>query len=154
MERIREPYGDKIRVVFKPLPLPFHSHAFMAARAALAAREEGKFWQFHDAIFERSSLNEAVILAIAKELHLDVQRIGAAMESDEFDGMITGDMNLAHQLGVRGTPAYFVNGRAISGAIGELEFRIILQEELERAEAKLAEGVPKAQLYDVLTTSE
>ena len=154
LERIREHYGDKIRVVFKHLPLPFHSHAFMAARAALAAREEGKFWQFHDAIFERSSLNEAVILAIAKELHLDVQRIGAAMESDEFDGMITGDMNLAHQLGVRGTPAYFVNGRAISGAIGELEFRIILQEELERAEAKLAEGVPKAQLYDVLTTSE
>jgi len=154
VERIRERYGDKVRVVFKHLPLPFHKHAFLAARATLAAAEEGKFWEFHDAIFEQETVDEDGILAVAKELRLDRKKIAAAMESAGYDGIITGDMNLARQLGVRGTPAYFVNGRAISGAVGELEFRMIIQEELERAEAKLAEGVAPAQLYDVLTSSE
>jgi len=154
LERVRERYGDRVRVVFKHLPLPFHSHAFLAARATLAAGEVGKFWQFHDAIFEQETVDEETILSVAKELHLDRKRIAEAMESGRYDSIITADMNVARQLGVRGTPAYFVNGRAITGAVGELEFRLIVQEELERAEAKLAEGVDPAQLYDVLTSSE
>ncbi len=154
VERIRERYGDKVRIVFKHLPLPFHKHAFLAARAALAAGEGGKFWEFHDGLFEQEAVDEDGILAVAKELGIGRKKIAAAMESADYDAIITGDMNLARQLGVRGTPAYFVNGRAISGAVGELEFRMIIQEELERAEAKLAEGVAPAQLYDVLTSSE
>jgi protein-disulfide isomerase len=154
VEKIRARYGDKVRVVFKHLPLPFHSHAFLAARAALAAREAGKFWEFHDAIFELEALDHDALLKIAKRLRLDRKRVEEAMESPAYDAAITADMELARELGVRGTPAYFVNGRAISGAVGELEFRMIIQEELERAEAKLAEGVAPAQLYDVLTSSE
>ncbi|MCA9661955.1 MAG: DsbA family protein, partial [Myxococcales bacterium] len=116
--------------------------------------EAGKFWEFHDAIFELEALDHDALLQIAKRLRLDRKRIEEAMESPAYDAAITADMELARELGVRGTPAYFVNGRAISGAVSELEFRMIVQDELERAEAKLAEGVPPEKLYDAVTAAE
>ncbi|MCA9636429.1 MAG: thioredoxin domain-containing protein [Myxococcales bacterium] len=154
LEKIRERYGDKVRVVFKHLPLPFHSHAYVAARAALAAGEQGKFWEYHDRLFAASSLDEDTLLGIAKALRLDRKKIEEAMGSTRYDAQISADIELAREIGVRGTPAYFVNGRAISGAVGELEFRMIVQEELERAQAKLAEGVAPAALYEALTAGE
>ena len=155
LERIRERYQGKIRVVFKNLPLPFHANAYMAARAGVQARLEGKFWEFHDAIYKTGAqFDEATLIKIGKQIGLkDMRAYKAALNSDTHDAAIAQDMALARTLGVRGTPAYFVNGRAIAGALPEMEFRITVLEELERAEAALAQGVSRAELYDHLTAS-
>ncbi len=151
LDKMRRRYGDKLRVVFKHFPLSFHGHAFLAARAALAAEAEGKFWEFHDRLYQtRAEFDEAKLVAIAKEIGLNQKKFKARLHSADFDAKIIADQELGHTLGIRGTPAYFVNGRALDGAVPELEFRLAIQEELERAEAALREGVPAAGLYERL----
>ncbi len=151
LEKLRKRYGDKLRVVYKHFPLSFHGNAFMAARAAQAAEAEGKFWDFHDRLYAtRASFDEATLIAIAREVGLNAKKFKQRLHSDEFDAKINADQELGATLGIRGTPAYFVNGRALDGAVPELEFRLTIQEELERAEAMLQEGVPAAGLYERL----
>lgn len=148
LEKLRRRYGDRLRVVFKHFPLNFHSHAFLAARASLAAHAQGKFWEFHDRLYQtRAEFDEATLLKIAKDLRLDLTRFKERLHSGEHDARIIADQDLGAALGVRGTPAYFVNGRAVDGAVPELEFRLVVQEELERAEGLLREGVSPASLY-------
>lgn len=155
VEKLRRRYGDKVRVVFKHYPLPFHSHAFLAARAAMAAHAEGKFWEFHDRLYEaRAKFDEDTLVQIAKDLRLDLKKFKQRLHAADADARIVADQNLGATLGVRGTPAYFVNGRAVDGAVPELEFRLVVQEELERAEALLRDGVPPAALYNRLVTTQ
>jgi protein-disulfide isomerase len=109
----------------------------------MAAHAEGKFWEFHDRLYAmQAQFDEESLMAIARDLKLNLKKFKANMHSDQFDAKISADQELGHTLGVRGTPAYFVNGRALDGAVPELEFRLVIQEELERAEAALREGVP------------
>jgi protein-disulfide isomerase len=123
----------------------------VAARAALAAEAEGKFWEFHDRLYQlRSDFDEAALLTIARELGLNQKKFKERLYSAEFDAKIIADQELGATLGIRGTPAYFVNGRALDGAVPDIEFRLAIQEELERAEAMLREGVPAAGLYERL----
>ncbi len=151
LEKMRRRYGDKLRVVYKSYPLSFHGHAFLAARAALAAGVEGKFWEFADRLYAtRAKFDEGTLLGIAAELGLNAKKFKERLHSAEFDVKISADQDLGNTLGVRGTPAYFVNGRALDGAVPELEFRLVIQEELERAEAVLREGAPAAGLYERL----
>ncbi len=152
IERLRERYGDRLRVVHKHSPLPFHSHALMAARASMAAAAQGKFWQYHDELYRtQADFNEETLIAIAKRLRIDMKKFRDGMESSKFDKAIDADVSLAASLGVTGTPAYFVNGRPVEGALPELHFRLLIEEELERAAAATASGTPPDQLYDVLT---
>jgi protein-disulfide isomerase len=152
MEGLRERYGARLRVVYKHSPLAFHSHAFVAARASVAAQAQGKFWAFHDALYARQArFDQSEIQAIAKEVGLDMKKFRKAMESRELDRAIEDDLALAMSLGVSGTPAYFVNGRAVHGAQPELVFRLMIEEELERAAAATARGVAAGELYETLT---
>lgn len=151
LEKMRRRYGDKLRVVYKSFPLSFHGHAFLAARAALAAELDGKFWEFADRLYQtRAKFDEDTLMGIARDLGLNAKKFAARLHSDQFDAKISADQDLGNTLGVRGTPAYFVNGRALDGAVPELEFRLVIQEELERAEAMLREGAPAAGLYERL----
>lgn len=151
VEQVRETYGDKIRLVYKHSPLPFHSFAFLAARAAVAADTQGKFWAFHDALYQRQAqLSEEVLLEVAKAAGLDVKRLARQMTDLALDHQIEEDQRLAAALGVRGTPAYFINGRALGGAQPVMQFRLIIEEELRRAAAVLAGGVTPEGLYDAL----
>lgn len=151
VEKLRKRYGDKLRVVYKHFPLSFHGNAFMAARGALAAAAEGKFWEFHDRLYAtKAKFDEASLIEIARVVGLNPKKFKQRLHSDEFDARIVADQELGHTLGIRGTPAYFVNGRALDGAVPELEFRLTIQEELERAEDLLREGVPAAGLYERL----
>ena len=151
VSRLKARYGDKIRLVYKNNPLPFHSHAFMAARAAMAAAAQDRFWPYHDAIYATGGdFDEANLIAFAKAVGLDVKRFKRDLESATFDAAIDEDLALGAMLGVTGTPAYFVNGRPVEGALPELHFRLIVEEELERATAAVARGVPKLEVYDAL----
>jgi protein-disulfide isomerase len=149
--RLATDYGDKIRFVHKHHPLPGHSHAWVAARATIAAKAQGKFWAFHDALYgEQADFDVDDLHRIAKQVGLDTKKFRRAMERTDLDAAIEADLSLAHAIGVNGTPAFFVNGRPISGA-QELPLRLLVEEELERAAAARARGVSPEQLYDVLT---
>jgi protein-disulfide isomerase len=152
VEALRQEYGDKLRVVFKHFPLSFHSHAFLAARAAEAAKVQGKFWEFHDALYdEDAQFDEDDLHAIAKRIGLDTKAFRKAMASTDLDWAITRDQNMAGELGVTGTPAFFINGRPLEGAQPELEFRLLFAEELQRAAHARAQGVAPADLYETLS---
>lgn len=145
-------YGDAVRIVFKHNPLQFHSHAFIAARASLAADAQGKFWAYHDRLYELDAkLGNADFVAIAREVGLDVEAFERAMRGTALDSRIEEDIELAMSLGVNGTPAYFVNGRPLEGAVPLLTFRLLVEEELERAQTLLQQGVAPERLYHELT---
>ncbi|MEX1369334.1 MAG: thioredoxin domain-containing protein [Nannocystaceae bacterium] len=152
IEQLRELYGERLRLVYKHSPLPFHSHAHLAARAAVAAAAQGKFWAFHDALYARQArFDEDDLFVIAREVGLDTKKFGKAMNSLELDDAIERDQSLAMNLGVSGTPAFFVNGRPVRGAQPELVFRLIIEEELERAAEARQRGVAPEDVYEALT---
>lgn len=152
LRELQKIYGDKIRLVLKHNPLPFHSHAFLAARATLAADRQGKFWPYYEALHEHGAkLSEKILFETATKVGLDLDAFSKAMSSARDDHRIEADVELAMNLGVNGTPAYFINGRPLEGAVPLLTFRLIVEEELERAQQLLREGVAPEALYHELT---
>ena len=95
------------------MPLRFHKFADPAARAALAAGEQGKFWEFHDELFASEKLSNQVIQNIAVKLGLDMSRYEADMKSPAVKQRISKDLNDAQQAGVTGTPTVFINGQRL-----------------------------------------
>ncbi len=153
LEDLRARYGDKLRLVYKHLPLPFHSHALLAARASMAAHAQGKFWPFHDALYaRRAQFDEAAIRSVARKAGLDMRAFDRALAGHAIDEPIARDVDLAGKLGLRGTPAYFINGRPILGAQPAVHFILVIEEELQRAAALREQGVAPADLYRELTS--
>ncbi len=110
-EEILALYPDQVKIVFKQFPLSFHKKALPAAQAALAAHKQGKFWQYHDLLFEnQKTLSEAKYLEFAKELQLDINRFNQDRKGLEVRKQVERDMRAARQIGVKGTPAIFING--------------------------------------------
>jgi protein-disulfide isomerase len=133
LQRVLEKYGDKVRVVFLNRPLPMHAHARLAATAALAAGEQGHFWEFHDWLFSgQATLDRDGLLAEAGRLGLDTARFTAALDSGRFDARIDADVAQATKLGVAGTPTFFVNGERIVGAQADDVFSQQIDAELAR----------------------
>lgn len=113
-EQVLERYPEQVKIVFKHFPLQFHKVARPAALAALAAQEQGKFWEFHDLLFKNvSSLTEEKIQGIAKELHLDMKRFQDDLDSPAIRQKLSKDLQDAVSAGVKGTPTLFVNGRLV-----------------------------------------
>jgi protein-disulfide isomerase len=117
LRAMEEEFGGRVRFAFKNQPLPFHDHARLAAKAALAAGEQGKFWEYHDALFaHQDALEPAALERYAQGLGLDLARFRKAMESERVEAALAADAADATRLGVQGTPTFFVNGRRIIGA--------------------------------------
>ena len=138
-ERVKEllaMYPNDVRVVMKQNPLSFHVAARPAAMAALAAGEQGKYWQMHDRLFEstrsRIKLTRERLEALAQEIGLDMARFRAALDSEKFAAVIASDARLAKAIGVRGTPAFFVNGIRVNGAQPVEKFKAIIDAELAK----------------------
>ncbi|MEE2789336.1 MAG: thioredoxin domain-containing protein [Myxococcota bacterium] len=152
MDKIKKEYGDKVRIVFKHNPLPFHKEAPYASKAALAAGMQGKFWPMHDKLFENQrKLKKDQVDGYAKELGLDMAKYEADIKSPAVQKHITTDQAIARQFGARGTPNFFVNGRKITGARPFPSFKTIIDEEIKKAEALIKAGTPKAEVYAKLT---
>jgi protein-disulfide isomerase len=122
--------GD-LRVVYKNLPLPMHPHARLAAKAALAADAQGRFWEFHDRLYAQlgrrgEALDRAMLERIAADLQLDGARFSRDLGDPALEGRIAGDEKDAAALGVEGTPTFFVNGRRISGAYPIAVFEAVI----------------------------
>ena len=134
-----------MRVVWKNNPLPFHPNAMPAALASLAAHEQGKFWEYHDKIFaNQQKMSRADLVQWAKDLGLDVKRFEEAMNNAKAKPSIDADMAEAKSLGATGTPAFFVNGRFLSGAKPFDEFAQVINGELTRLKIPIPPGAGTA----------
>lgn len=107
-------YPKDVKIVFKEFPLAMHKQAQSAALAALAAYRQGKFWPYHDLLFENQrSLSEAKYTELAKKLGLDMDRFAKDYKAPATQQALERDIADALQAGVRGTPTIFVNGRRL-----------------------------------------
>jgi protein-disulfide isomerase len=118
LHALEEAHPGEVRFVFKNLPLPFHEHARLAARGALAADAQGDFWEFHDRLFARpgTALDRSGLIKIATDLGLDAARFARDLDDPKIEERIARDEADAKALSVNGTPTFFVNGRRIPGA--------------------------------------
>jgi protein-disulfide isomerase len=150
---VREQYAADVRVEIRQLPLEIHPAAAAAARAALAAGEQGKFGEFHDALFaddRQGSLGFSTFMSIAEELGLDLERFERDFQTRAVGDLLAADVLLARRLGVHGTPGFFVNGRYVDGARHVATFTEMVDEELSRAAELTAEGTPRSELHAAL----
>ncbi|MFL5359242.1 DsbA family protein [Archangium sp.] len=148
VDQLQKDYGNKLRVVMKENPLPFHPRAKPAALAALAAGEQGKYWEFHDKLFANNkALEDADLEKYANEIGLNISRWKADMADLKLASVIDRDQALAGKLGANGTPAFFINGRFLSGAQPLESFKALIDEELGKAEALTRSGTPADQVY-------
>jgi protein-disulfide isomerase len=115
--RVLAQYPGKVRWVFKHYPLEFHADAPLAHRATLAAHQQGKFWELHDAIFaNQRALKRDDLLKHAATLGLDVARFTADLDGDRFKPILARDMAEGTKVGVDGTPTFFIEGQRLVGA--------------------------------------
>jgi len=149
--KIKEAFGDQVRVVFKQFPLPFHKEARPAAIAAIAAGKQGLFWEMHYKIFGNArSLSRDNYFTWAKELGLDLGDFETALASEEAAAQVDRDVAAGGKYGVRGTPATFINGVNISGAQPYTKMEELVLLGLKRAYVLLRAGVPADEVYDTL----
>jgi protein-disulfide isomerase len=140
-----------VRVAWKHQPLSMHPNAVPAARAAEAARLQGKFWEMHDRLFaSQASLSDATYALAARELGLDVARFQADAASQGVLARIAADQSLAGSAGAQGTPTLFLNCRKMVGAQPVESYQSVVADEIRKADALLAQGVKAADLYGKL----
>jgi protein-disulfide isomerase len=130
-------YPDKVRVVFKDLPLAFHEGALPAAEAARCAGEHGRFWEYHDLLFvAQPAFARTDLLTYAKRLDLPEESFAACLDSGRHRDAVKADAAEGRAAGVRGTPTFFVNGRRLVGAQSFEAFRVVIEEILAAKEPR------------------
>ncbi len=133
VKKVLETYGDKVRLVYRHFPLEFHATARPAAEASACAAAQGKFWEYHDKLFASPDLSDAKLKALAGEVGLDQAKFDECFAKKQFKADIDKDMADASSVGVTGTPAFFINGRMLSGAQPFEKFKEIIDDELSRS---------------------
>ena len=133
LDQVRAKYGDKVRIVFRQFPLGMHPQAQKAAEASLCANEQGKFWELHDHMFQnQQQLAVESLKAKAKELGLNADSFNSCLDSGKFASQVAKDMEEGSAAGVSGTPALFINGRFINGAVPFEQISEVIDDELRR----------------------
>jgi protein-disulfide isomerase len=130
-------YNGQVKLVHKDLPLQsLHPQARQAAEAARCAYEQGKFWEYHDKLYANSpKASTDNLKSYAKEVGLNVDSFDRCFASGKYKAIVQQDLNEGAQLGLSGTPTFFINGREISGNQPLEAFEAIIDEELARANA-------------------
>jgi protein-disulfide isomerase len=125
------------------MPLDMHKNAMGAHVAAVAAENQGRFWQFHDKVFaNQSQLNLDAYKQYARELKLDVPRFEKDLADLKNRKQIDEDKAEAEGLGITGTPGFFVNGRFLNGAKPFEDFAKLINAELTRRNLPIPAGAP------------
>src|ERR1019366_10562332 len=125
--------GAATKVEFKNFPLSFHPFAQLAAQAAMAAREQGKFWEMHDLLFaNQPALAGEDLLKSAESLKLDMAKFRQDLDSDRIKKMIETDRAEGDTKHVQGTPTFFVNGKEYSGTKSLAELTALVKGEFGR----------------------
>jgi protein-disulfide isomerase len=157
LQQVKDTYGpDKVRMIWKNNPLPFHQNAKPAAEAAAGAFALGgndAFWKWHDTAFKNQSAlgTDSYIKWAADSGVKDAAAFKAGLDSHKWADKVEKDLNDGKAAGVQGTPAFFVNGVFINGAQPFDNFKKTIDQELSKAQAKIASGTPKGRVYDEMT---
>ncbi len=119
MKQVMAAYPNDVRWVFKSFPLEqIHPFAKKASEAAECASEQGKFWEYSDKLFEnQSSFGNDYFSTLAKQMKLDSGKFDKCLADGKYASKVAGDAQLGQSIGVRGTPASFINGELVSGAV-------------------------------------
>jgi len=146
-----EQYGNDIKVVYKHYVVHPQA-ATIPAQAACAAHKQGKFAEMEHLIWEKGynagrNLAEDNMLKLAAEVGLDMDRFKADMKGDCTQTISKDQADMA-KIGTRGTPAFYINGRFLSGAQPIDNFKRIIDEELKKANDRIAKGTPVEKYYD------
>jgi protein-disulfide isomerase len=135
LKRLRQTYGDKLRIVWKDFPLTqIHPQAFKAGEAGHCAGDQGKYWEYHDRLFaNQQALQPADLKKHATDLGLDGAAFGSCLDSSKYGERVRDGVSQGTALGVNSTPTVFINGRRLSGAQPLEVFVATIDEELSRA---------------------
>lgn len=129
MDKVKKTYSDKIKVVARHFPLSFHANAQKAAEAAECAGEQGKFWQMYDALFAANagkSMGVDKWKSEAKKMGLNATKFNECLDSAKYADKIEKQISAGAAAGVDGTPATFINGQLVSGALPFEQFKAII----------------------------
>ena len=145
---IPELIKQKIAFIYVPYPLKMHQKAMGAAMAAMAAFKQGKFWEFHDKLFENQrSLGNDFYIKVAKELNLDLNKFKKDMNSPEIKKEIEYGLKIIEKLGVRGTPSFLINGKLQVGWGSANGIKSSILNEKKQVENLIKQGKTPQQAY-------
>src|SRR5438093_684274 len=131
VDEVMKHYGNKVRLVYRDFPLPMHAQARPASEAASCANAQGKFWEYHATLFaNQTALGEDQLKEYAKNVGLDAAKFDQCLKDKPFKAAIDKDVADGEKVGVNGTPAFFINGRMLSGALPFDKFKEVIDEEL------------------------
>lgn len=131
VNKVMQVYGDKVRLVYRDFPLPMHPNARPASEAAACANAQGKYWEYHAKLFEnQGQLGEEKLKQYAKDLALDSAKFDDCLAKKPFKAAIDQDIADGGKVGVTGTPAFFINGRMLSGAQPFEKFKEVIDDEI------------------------
>jgi protein-disulfide isomerase len=122
IDQMVKTYAGKIRLVFKQLPLPLHPQALQAAQASLCADAQGKFWPYHDKLFNSDDLTDSALKSYAAELGLNRTDFEKCLGSSAVLDQIHKDTEEARKIDVRVTPTFVINGKVLEGLIEPADF--------------------------------
>ena len=133
VNKVRETYGDKVRIIFRNFPLSIHLQAQKAGEAASCAGEQGRFWEMHDRLFaDQAKLQVPDLKEHAAALGLNAEAFGQCLDSGRHTADLENDAEAGTGYGVSGTPSFFINGRPLVGAQPFESFAQVIDDELER----------------------
>lgn len=134
LERLLEEYPTEVRLVFRHFPLhAAHPNAQAAAEAAVCAQDQGAFWELHDLMFEeQDTLSAADLKDKAERAGINAEAFAACAEAEDTPARVEADRRAGIEVGVNGTPALFVNGRPLAGAVAYEDLARVVEDELER----------------------
>ncbi len=131
VKKVLSTYGGKVRLVYRDYPLPFHARAQKASEAALCAQDQGKYWEMHEKLFaNQRALEVGQLKQHAKDLGLEAGKFDKCLDSGEKAPTVDASKKAGEEAGVNGTPAFFINGRPLSGAQPFEKFKEIIDHEL------------------------
>lgn len=140
LEKLQKEFGDKLAIAFKDFPLPMHPFAEKAAEAARCAGVQGKFWEFHDKLFEDKKLEPADLKQQAAALQLNTTQFDACLDSGAEAADVQRDRGEGNRLGLSGTPSFFANGHFFSGAMTYDALRDMVEQQLKAQQAKASQS--------------
>jgi protein-disulfide isomerase len=134
IQRLRQEYGNKIKFIYRDFPLTYvHPYALIAAQAGSCAHEQGRFWDFHDLLFEIQGQYETEddLIAYADSLEYDVTRFSQCLKSGKYEAEAQNDLQEGIRFGVKGTPTFYINGVQLSGVVRYETFKALIDRFLE-----------------------
>ncbi len=137
LDAVLKEYPNQVKLIFKQYPLDSHGQALLAAQAAIAANQQGKFWQMHDIMFaNRSNLARPALMALAGKVGLDMKRFAADLDSPATRKAVEKDSADGDKAGVEGTPTVFINGQRYNGSLALEPMKSIIDAELKKTARK------------------